>query len=97
MMNIDGLSESQKIILLQSRVIEQEDKLSKHHKILIEGNGELPLVEKVRNLEVFTGSLKFWLRTVAVAIVIQTITFGAAALVYFIKLFPILQRIANHP
>lgn len=93
MANLDGLTDSQRIVLLQSKEIEQDDKINKHHKVLLEGNGELPLVERVRNLETFVNSLKFWFRTLAVAIVLQTLTFGIAALVYFIKLYPILERL----
>lgn len=91
----DGMNAEQRLLILQNAVIESNTKVEKHHRILLEGNGELPLVERVRNLEAFVGTLKFWLRTVSVAIVLQTVTFGAAALVYFIKLYPVLQRIAN--
>lgn len=97
MLDFDGLTDSQRIVILQSRMLNNEDKVTKHHKILLEGNGELPLTERVRNLEAFTTSLKFWLRTVAVAIVLQTITFGAAAIIYFVKLYPVLQHLVNQP
>jgi hypothetical protein len=97
MIDFDGLNDSQRIIILQSRMLNNEDKVTKHHKILLEGNGELPLVERVRNLEAFTTSLKFWLRTVAVAIVLQTITFGTAAVVYFVKLYPVLEKLVKQP
>ena len=95
MLPTDGLSSDHRLIILQNSIIENTAKLEKHHKILLEGNGELPLVERVRNLEAFVGTLKFWLRTVTVAIVLQTITFGAAAFVYFIKLYPVLERLAK--
>lgn len=98
MFDTNNLTDGQRLLILQQSIIESSNKLDKHHKILLEGNGELPLVERVRNLETFVASLKFWLRTVSVAIVLQTITFGVAALVYFIKLYPILERIvANNP
>lgn len=97
MMNNDSLTDGSRLLILQQALLDAQNKLEKHHKILVEGNGELPLVEKVRNLEVFVGTLKFWLRTVAVAIVLQTITFGAAALIYFIKLYPVLERISKNP
>lgn len=97
MLNNDGLTDNSRLLILQQAVLDTQNKLEKHHKILVEGNGELPLVEKVRNLEVFVGTLKFWLRTVAVAIVLQTITFGVAALIYFIKLYPVLERISRNP
>lgn len=74
----------------------QEDS-AKYKHILIEGNGELPLMERVRNMEAFITSTKFWLRTIAVAVVLQTITFGTAAIVYFAKLYPLLEKISKLP
>jgi hypothetical protein len=81
--------------ILQSRIIENDSTLERHHKLLIEGNGELPMLERLRNLEQFIGVLKFWLRTVAIAIVLQTITFGIASMVYFIRLLPLLEKLTN--
>lgn len=66
-----------------------------HDKVLITGNGEPSLQERVRKLETFVESFQFWQRTVAVALVLQTITFGAAAVIYFIKLTPILEKLSH--
>ena len=93
----DNLTESQKMVVIQNSVLEQQAKLDRHHKLLIEGNGELPLLERVRNLESFVGGLKFWLRTLSVALVLQTVTFATAAVVYFIRLYPLLEKISNQP
>lgn len=62
-----------------------------------DGNGNLPLTERMRNEEAFTRSVRFWLRTVAVAIVLQTLTFGSAAAIYFVKLYPLLDKLASSP
>lgn len=97
MFNTDNMTDGQRLLILQQSIIDNNVKLEKHHKILLEGNGELPLVERVRNLEAFVGGLKFWLRTVSVAIVLQTITFGIAAMVYFIKLYPVLEKLVKQP
>lgn len=68
-----------------------------HHKMLVEGDGDdLPLPERIRNLENFQKFVQFWFRTIAVALVLQTITFGTAAIVYFIKLSPVLDKL-SHP
>lgn len=104
-LEIPNLTDSQKLykglvenlISLNTAINDLQETQAKHHKVLIEGNGDLPLLERVRNLEAFTGTLKFWLRTVSVAIVLQTITFGAAAIVYFVKLYPVLAEIAKTP
>jgi hypothetical protein len=65
------------------------------NKIVIVGNGELALRERIRNLEAFINNIKFWLRTVAIALVAQTVTFGIAAIVYFIKLYPLLNKLTE--
>lgn len=69
--------------------------VNKHHKILIEGNGEIPLLERVRGLEAFMIAIRFWLRTVAVSIVAQTITFGIAIIIAVIKFLPALEKLAK--
>lgn len=97
MIDTSNLTDGQRLLILQQSILDVVNKSERHHKILLEGNGELPLVERVRNLEAFVGSLKFWLRTVSVAIVLQTITFGVAALVYFVKLYPVLQQLIDKP
>lgn len=62
-----------------------------------DGTGEVSLQEKVRNLEHFVDGFKFWQRTVAVALVAQTITFGVAAVISFVKLTPILDALSKQP
>jgi hypothetical protein len=66
-----------------------------HDALLVTGNGELPLPERMRNVEKFVDTFKFWQRTVAVALVAQTVTFGIAAVIYFIKLTPLLDALAK--
>jgi hypothetical protein len=100
-----SLTDSQRLLMIeamtntiQTRVLELDSTTERHNKILVEGQGnDLPLQERVRNLEAYANSLKFWLRTVAVAIVLQTITFGVASVIYFIRLLPLLDQLANKP
>lgn len=96
------LTDSQKIALnvisMNTALNDVQHQVEDHERILVKGeNGELPLKERVRNLEGFVVTLKFWLRTVAVALVLQTITFGTAAVVYFLKLYPLLERLSRTP
>ncbi len=92
------LTESQKInlniISMNTRVNEHDTDIARLNKLVIFGNGELPLVEQVRNLNAFVDTMKFWQRAVALALLGQTVTFGVAALVYFVKLYPLLSQIA---
>lgn len=97
-----NLTDSQKIninvISLNTRVNEHETEINKLKRIVVEGDGEiLPHAERIRNLESYANTTKFWLRTVAVAIVLQTITFGSAAIFYFVKLYPVLLELAKKP
>ena len=93
----DNLTDSQKMVVVTSTIIEISEKLNKHHKLLVEGNGDKPLMERMRNVEAFVDGVKFWQRTLAVALVLQTLTFGITAIVYFVRLYPVLQKIANQP
>ena len=93
----DNLTDSQKMVVITSSIIEMSEKLGRHHRLLVEGNGEKPLMERMRNVEAFIDGIKFWQRTLAVALVLQTLTFGITAIVYFVRLYPVLQKIANQP
>jgi hypothetical protein len=89
------LTESPSLVILRNDITEIKGDVAKHHKILIEGNGEIPLVEKVRNHDVFIGEMKYWMKFIIGALVLQTITFGTAALIWFMKLSPILEKLTN--
>jgi hypothetical protein len=95
------LTDSQKInlnvITLNTRVNEQQLDMDRVMKTLFLGNGTLPLVEQVRNLIDYTNNIKYWQRAVALALLGQTITFGAAVIVMFLKLYPLLLKISNQP
>lgn len=95
----ESLTDSQQRLILRSNVISLNTDMARVRKTLFDGDGEreLPLVERVRNLENYIGTLKFWSRTIAVALVLQTITFGVTAIIYFAKLYPIMLRISQNP
>ena len=95
MIELDGMTPEQRITILQSTVLSQGDKLEKHHKILVEGNGELPIVERVRNIERTMEKVEKLFAFIAKALIAQTITFAAAALLYFVKLYPILENLSK--
>lgn len=98
MINTDtNMTQDARLLILQNAVIETTSKVEKHHRVLLEGNGELPLVERVRNLEAWSLGMKFWIRTIAVALVLQAVTITVGAAMYFIKLYPVLQRLAEKP
>lgn len=65
------------------------------HKILIEGNGDRPIVERVRSLEEFARSIKFWNKTIGISLVGLVFSFISSAIFYFVKLYPLLDQIAK--
>ena len=96
-----NLTESQKInlnvISMNTALNDMQHTVESHDRILVRGNGEISLQEKVRNLETFVNGTKYWLRFVGGAIILQTIAFGVATIVYFVKLYPILEKISQLP
>lgn len=64
------------------------------HKLLVEGNGDQPLVQQVADMKNYIDGVKFWTRAVALALLAQTITFGVAVVIAVVQFLPILQRVA---
>lgn len=95
------LSDSQKInlniISMNTAINDLQHIVERHEKLLVTGNGEIPLVEKIRNMESFVGGMKYWIKFLIGTILVQTISFGVAAIVYFIRLYPLLEKISNQP
>jgi hypothetical protein len=79
--------------LLLEDIKEIRIKLDKHHKILIEGNGEIPLVEVLRNHELFIKDVKFWLRNIAMILVAYMLAGAVSLFTIFVKLYPLLEEL----
>lgn len=85
------------MIVVQNSLIEATTKLDRHHKILVEGNGEKPLLERVRNIETFIDGIKFWQRTLALVLFGNLVTLVSGAIYTIVKILPLLERIASQP
>lgn len=102
---IPNMSDSQKIfaaimenqISVNTALNDLQELTAKHHKILIEGNGDIPLVEQVRNHKDFISAMRYWMRFIGGALIIQTIAFSASVIVAVVKFLPVLERLANQP
>ena len=94
-----GLSESQKInlnvISLNTRVNDLQADVNLLNKVVITGNGELPLREQVRNHDNFIRDIKYWVRFVGGALVLQTIVFLAGIFVTIVKILPALESLTK--
>lgn len=93
----EDLTESQKFLVLSMNLNAIQAKVNKFDELLITGNGQLPIVERLRNVETFVGSMKYWMRFLAGAILLQTIAFAFVAITYFIRLYPLLVKISEQP
>lgn len=102
---IPNLTDSQK---LYQRLIENlisinttlnlvQETQERDHKILVEGNGELPLVEQVRNNTEYINGIKHWSRYLIGALILQTMAFLFGVIVAIIQFLPVLQRLAEKP
>lgn len=91
------LTDSQKLLVIGLAVNTLQVDVQKHKKILTDGNGEKPLVERVRNLEAYIDATKYWTRFLAGAILLQTVAFAGAAILYFVRLYPLLNELVNKP
>ena len=102
---VPNLTDSQKILTaiienqvsMNTRVDNLSEIQKKHHRILIEGNGEIPMVERVRNLEEFVDAMRYWLRFIGGALIIQTVAFATSIVIAVVKFLPVLERLATQP
>jgi hypothetical protein len=96
-MMFDNLTDSQKMIVLQNRVIEQENDIQILNKVILLGNGELPIREQVRNHANFIKEVRYWVKIVIGLFVAQFVGFTTASIVAYIKFLPVLERLASQP
>lgn len=87
----------QNLTSLNTSLNDTQHEVATLNKLVIAGNGDPALMERVRNLESFVGGTKYWLRLVAGALILQTITFGTTAVIFFIRLVPLVEKLTNKP
>jgi hypothetical protein len=93
------LTDSQKlalnIVTMNTAINDLQTDMREINEIVIKGSkGELPLVERIRNMEKYIDNTKYWTRLVASALVLQTLSFGGAVIWAALKLIPLLERLA---
>ena len=75
--------------------IDAESKV--HHKLLITGNGDPSLMERVRNLEKFENKFQYWARFLGGAMILNFLGFLAATIIAIVRFLPLLEKLANQP
>jgi hypothetical protein len=71
--------------------------VGEHNKLLVTGNGTPSIQERLRHLESYTDTLKYWGKFVGGAIIIQTVAFFVAIIVAIVRFLPLLERLAAQP
>lgn len=93
--SFSDMSDSQKMLVISIALQDVQNKVSAYEKLLITGNGLPALPERVRNIEKYIDGTRYWSRFIAGAILLQTLSFATAAIIYFVKLYPILEKLSN--
>lgn len=100
--NEEPMTDSQRRLIMSLAINDLQTKTSRHENILITGiNGQLPLLERVRNLEKYVenyvDTTKYWTRFVVGALILQTLSLGSAVAWAAVKLIPLIERLTKVP
>lgn len=112
--DLPGLTETQKtfdamrnnlitvntaVNILQEISKEQDVRVRKLEEVVVTGNGELALRERVRTLENFVDDIKdvmrYWGRLIGGALLLNFLGFTTGIIVALIKFLPVLERLAG--
>lgn len=103
-LNIPNLTDSQKLyqalvehlMTVSTGLNDVQTDVRELNKVVLLGNGELPLREIVRSHDAFIKDIKYWIRLVGGAIVLQTLTFAIGVVVAVVKFLPVLESLAKN-
>ena len=104
-LTVPNMTDSQKILTaiienqmsLNTALNDLQESVAKHQRILVDGNGEIPLVEKVRNHDSFISGMRYWMRFIGGALIVQTLAFAMSVVIAVVKFLPLLEKLANNP
>jgi hypothetical protein len=95
---IEKQSDSKKILVLSLALNQIQTMVGRLWEMMVTGTPkELPIPERIRNIETFVDGIKFWGKFVGTAILLQTLAFASAAIWYAIKLLPVLEKLSKLP
>jgi hypothetical protein len=96
-----NLTDSQKInlniITLNTAVNDLQTDVKELDKIITKGNGDLPLRETVRNHTAIINEWKHWIKFFIGLLITQALAVLGGIIFTFIKVMPLLERLANQP
>jgi hypothetical protein len=87
----------QNLTALNTAINDMRHDIGIHDRLLVTGNGERSLQERMRNVESYIDTSRYWGRFIGGAIIIQTITFFSAVIIAIVRFLPLLERLAAQP
>ena len=97
-MEIKTMTDGEKFLALSLTLNQVQADAGRLEKVVLLGNdGEPPLVEQVRNHQKFVNNVNYWGKLVAGIIVAQFLGLLGAGIWAFIRVLPVLEKLANQP
>lgn len=93
----DDMSDSQRRLIMSLALNDIQTKVNKHQEILITGNGDVSLLERMRNVEKFISGFQYWGKLLVAALIVQIITYVGALVLALVRFLPVLERLAAQP
>lgn len=88
-----------RITVLETQFAAMNEKVDYLNKIIVRGNGKPSLIEEVHTvvqfMNDFRDNYKYWSRWVIAGILANIIGFTSAALLWFIKIAPLLEKLVT--
>lgn len=92
--NYDDMSESQRRLIMSLALNDLQTKVNHHQELLVTGNGDVSLLERMRNVEKFVTDFRYWSKFLIGALIIQTLAFLGGVIVALVRFLPLLERLA---
>jgi hypothetical protein len=93
----DEMSDSQRRLIMSLAINDLQTKVGRLYEAVITGNGNISLLERMRNAEKFIANIQYWSRFLVGALIIQTLAFLGGVLVALIRFLPVLEQLAAQP
>lgn len=87
----------QNITAINTSLQDVQHDVAIHNKLLVTGNGEPSLQERMRNVEKYISGIQYWSKFIGGALIVQTIAFFAGIIVALVRFLPILESLAKKP
>lgn len=83
------------VLSLNTAVNDLQEDVKTLNRVVIVGNGELPLREQVRNISAVVNEWKGWIKFFVALLITQALTVIGGIVVAYIKFLPLLEKLAD--